>query len=173
MTALPTVVGLSDYLPIMVLATGLVAFMGLVLVGMSSGNPRAYFRIWMPAVLITAAITATCGFGIWWRHAESIAIQKRIAANSQMYAIETAAFSYFLAFDKWPAGTNREVIEKLLKSGEVEPTSWDRAKLKFAPDGSALDPWGRPYDFGVDPESGLQVHSCGPDGIKDTEDDLR
>ena len=78
-----------------------------------------------------------------------------------------------MTFDKWPAGTTREVIEKLLKSGEVERTSWDRARLKFAPDGSALDPWGRPYHFVVDPECGLTVQSCGPDGIKDTEDDLR
>ena len=73
----------------------------------------------------------------------------------------------------WPAGENREIIAKLLNGGDKERELLGRYKLKFAPDGSVLDPWGRPYVFGVDQESGLQVHSCGPDGIKETEDDIR
>lgn len=173
MTALPTVVSLADFLPIIVLTAGLLAFMALVLVGVNSENPRSYFRRWSPAILITLGITTASGFWIQKCHTQSITLRNQTDARTQMRAFRLAAVEPMIDSGKWPAGENREVIAKIRTGGEWERELLGRAKLKFAPDGSALDPWGSPYIFGVDPDSGLTVQSFGPDGIKDTEDDLR
>lgn len=172
MTALPTVIGLSDYLPIMVLTGSLLAFLALVLVGMGSGDRSAYFRRWTPAILVTAGITAASGFWIQKLHAQSLNVQNRTNARLQIQAIRLAATEQMIESGSWPAGENREVIAKLLNGGVRERELLGRPKLKFAPDGSLLDPWGRPYVFGVDPEYGLTVQCSGPDGIMGSEDDL-
>lgn len=173
MSTLSTVVGLSDFLPIMVLAGSLLAFMALVLFGMGSENRSAYFRRWAAAILATAGFTAASGLWIQKLHARSLHLQKLTVARHQIQAIRLAATEHLIESGNWPAGENREIFAKLLNGGEKERELLGKCKLKFAPDGSVLDPWGRPYHCVVDPESGLTVQSCGPNGIKDTEDDLR
>ena len=173
MTALATVVSIADFLPIIVLTAGLLAFMALVLVGVNSENPGLYFRRWSPAILITLGITTASGFWIQKCHTQSIALRNQTDARTQMRAFRLAAVEPMIESGKWPSGENREVIAKLLNGGDRERELLGRSKLRFAPDGSILDPWDRPYLFVVDSESGLKVQSCGPDGIKDTEDDLR
>jgi Type II secretion system (T2SS), protein G len=172
MTTLPTVVGLSDFLPVIVLSMGLLAFMALVLIGMRAENRNAYFRRWIPAILITAGVTVAAGFWIQKLHSRSLRLKNQMDARQQMQALRLAAAEHMIEFGNWPAGDNRQVIEKLRTGSEKDREFLGRSNLKFAPDGSALDPWGRPYLIAVDPETGLAVQSCGPDGIKDTEDDL-
>ena len=48
----------------------------------------------------------------------------------------------------------------------------DRSRLKLAADGSAIDPWGRPYLMRVSGEKRLVVWSAGPDGVAGSRDDV-
>lgn len=172
MSALSTVISLLDYLPVFLAVTGLLAFLGLVQRGIGSENRSTYFPIWMPAILITAGITTASSFWVWRLHVQSGETQRKRTANSQMRAINAAAFAHFMDSDGWPLGDNREIVEKLSETREDRGAFLDRSKLTLASDGSAVDPWGRPYFFVITPGSGLTVHSMGADGIKGTKDDL-
>lgn len=175
MSALSTVIRLSNFLGIFLVVAGWLMVLGMVLLCCTAGDRRACLRRWRPGIFLVAGIATFFSVAEWQGRVRAVETRKKVAARREARLIETAAQIYFSLSDpkEWPAGENREVVGTLTKprEGGREPFL-KRRNLEVAADGSAVDPWGRPYLMEVRGEKGLIVWSAGPDGVRGTEDDL-
>jgi hypothetical protein len=153
-----------------------VAVLGFIWRCSNADDPRASFRNWRPAILLVACIAALLSFLAWRKTVREELGHKTRIVRVETRALESAALMYYYEeSEAWLVGGNREVIEKLTKLRENGSPAYMPygTKLRLAPDGSAIDPWDRPYLLEVTEGKGMKVWSAGPDGERDTKDDLQ
>ncbi|MEK7951677.1 type II secretion system protein GspG [Luteolibacter soli] len=172
MSVLSTVITLWDFAVALFPAVGWMVVVWLMWRCSRAEEPMASFRRWLSTMVIVAGVSTAEGMWVRRDWAQAEEHEMRRSARDAMKQIELAVDSYYWARGEWPAGGNREVMATLLKGREDGGGGYlNRGNVRLGADGSALDPWRRPYLMEVRGEK-MRVWSAGKDGVSGTGDDV-
>ncbi|MEP4079012.1 hypothetical protein [Haloferula sp.] len=169
---LARVIGIGDYLPL-ILATVGFTVAGALLLGLALSGSRALFlRRWRGYFGAGAFIGFLALYFHNWREDQIRLSHQALRTGRDLQKIEAAGFVIFSETGSWPVGTNPEVTELLSTTTVAGERILELDYLTISSSGAIVDPWGSDLLFTVTDEEGLKATSRGPDRIEDTDDDL-
>src|SRR5688500_7318990 len=117
-----------------------------------------------------AAFLAMVWFGFGWRFLQPRDEGARVL-DAEMNAIAAMLAQYYVEYNEYPRGDNRDIAAALLGRlpNRRRFLDWDKSKTNA--EGELLDTWRNPYRIRI---TGLAVdiRSAGPDLLYETKDDV-